>query len=69
MLIGKRLFAYNFSQHTKYCVIGGGTGGLNTASHLLRSNVKPSDVRIFEPAKYHYYQPGWTMVGNNMVDP
>lgn len=68
MFIGKRLFVFNY-HHTKYCIIGGGTGGLNTASHLLRSSIKPTDIRIFEPAEYHYYQPGWTMVGFNMVNP
>ena len=47
MYIGKRIFVFNFSHHTKYCIIGGGTGGLNVASYLLRSNVKPTDIRIF----------------------
>jgi len=68
MYIGKRVLVFSF-HHTKYCIIGGGTGGLNTASHLLRSNVRPTDIRIFEPAEYHYYQPGWTMIGFNMIEP
>ena len=68
MLIGKRLLIFSI-HHTKYCIIGGGTGGLNTASHLLRSKIKPTDIRIFEPAEYHYYQPGWTMNGFNLCDP
>lgn len=68
MFIGKRVIVFSY-HHTKYCIIGGGTGGLNTASHLLRSNVRPTDIRIFEPAEYHYYQPGWTMIGFNMVEP
>ena len=69
MFIGKKILVFSFSHHTKFCVIGGGTGGLNTASHLLRSNVRPTDLRIFETAEYHYYQPAWTMIGNNLVDP
>lgn len=61
--------AFRYAQHTKFCVIGGGTAGLNTTAHLLRNKVRPADVRVFEPAEYHYYQPGWTMVGNNLIDP
>ena len=68
MLLGKRAFGYCFS-HTKFCVIGGGTAGLNLTGHLLRSNVKPSDLRIFDRAENHYYQPGWTMVGAGITDP
>jgi sulfide:quinone oxidoreductase len=65
----KRTIAIFGYHHTKYCIIGGGTGGLNVASHLLRSDVRATDIRIFEPAEYHYYQPGWTMIGFNMFDP
>jgi cation diffusion facilitator CzcD-associated flavoprotein CzcO len=61
--------SYGFAQHTKFCVIGGGTAGINLSAHLLRQKIRPGDIRIFEPSKYHYYQPGWTMVGNNLVDP
>jgi len=61
--------SFNYVQHSKYCILGGGTGGINTASHLMRQkNIRAADIRIFEPSAYHYYQPGWTMVGNNMVD-
>lgn len=52
--------------HTKICIIGGGTGGLNLSSHLLRANISPSDIRIFDAAKFHYYQPGWTMLGADL---
>lgn len=61
--------SYNFAQHTKFCVIGGGTAGINLTAHLLRRKINPSDIRIFEPSQYHYYQPGFTMVGNNLVEP
>jgi len=54
--------------HTKVCIIGGGTGGLNLSAHLMRANVNPRDIRIFEPAQNHYYQPGWTMVGSGLCD-
>ncbi len=47
-------------------IIGGGTGGIMTASQLLkRGGVK---VSIVEPAEYHYYQPAWTLVGANTFD-
>ncbi len=60
--------SFRHSTHTKFCIIGGGTGGVNTACHLLREQIRPEDIRIFEPSQYHYYQPGWTMVGNNIFD-
>lgn len=43
-------------------VIGGGSGGLTTASMLLRKrpNLK---LTIVEPSDFHYYQPAWTLVG------
>lgn len=28
--------SYGIAQHTKFCVIGGGTGGINVSTHLLR---------------------------------
>ncbi len=50
MFIGKKVLIFQFSHHTKFCVIGGGAGGLNMASHLLRSKVRPTDLRLFEAA-------------------
>jgi sulfide:quinone oxidoreductase len=69
MLKNLTKISFKYSQHTKYCIIGGGTGGLNTAAHLLRSEVRAEEIRLFEPSEYHYYQPGWTMIGNNLTDP
>lgn len=37
-----------FSTHTKFCIIGGGTGGLNLSAHLLRAKIDPKDIRIFD---------------------
>lgn len=56
----------SFSTHTKFCIIGGGTGGLNLSAHLLRERIPATDIRIFDPSPKHYYQPGWTMVGANL---
>ena len=57
-----------FSTHTKICIIGGGTGGLNLSSHLLRAKISSNDIRIFDASEHHYYQPGWTMVGSDLCD-
>ena len=47
-------------------IIGGGTGGIMTASRLLKENgIK---VTVVEPAEYHYYQPAWTLVGADAYD-
>ncbi len=44
-------------------IVGGGTGGIMTASQFLKKgNVK---VTLLEPAEFHYYQPAWTLVGAN----
>ena len=58
-----------FSTHSKICIIGGGTGGLNLSAHLLRANIPACDMRIIEPSKTHYYQPGWTMLGSDLCNP
>ena len=57
-----------FSTHTKICIIGGGTGGLNLSAHLLRANINGSDIRVFDASQLHHYQPGWTMVGADLCD-
>jgi hypothetical protein len=66
MILNKKAFSFFFATRSKYCIIGGGTGGLNLSAHLLRSEVHPEEIRIFEPSQYHYYQPGWTNVGANL---
>jgi len=58
-----------FSTHTKICIIGGGSGGLNLSAHLLRAKVDPKDIRIFDASEKHYYQPGWTMLGADLCSP
>ena len=37
-----------FSTHTKICIIGGGTGGLNLSAHLLRAKINANDIRVFD---------------------
>jgi len=53
--------------HSKICIVGGGTGGLNISAHLLKT-FSPSDLRIFEPSQIHHYQPAYTMIGGDIAD-
>lgn len=46
----------------KVVIIGGGTAGISTAAQLVK-HMNPQDIAIIEPAKTHYYQPLWTLVG------
>lgn len=46
-------------------IVGGGAGGLATAASLLKRR-RGMDIAVIEPAKNHYYQPGWTMVGGGI---
>ena len=43
-------------------IVGGGAGGIATATSLLKRD-RSLDITIIEPSDDHYYQPGWTMVG------
>ncbi len=58
-----KVISFAFSNHSRYCIIGLGSGGLSLTSHLLRSGIHPSEIRVIDPSPKHYYQPGWTMVG------
>jgi len=52
--------------HHNLVIIGGGSAGIAVAARLMKELENP-DIAIIEPAKYHYYQPGWTMVGGGMI--
>lgn len=54
---------YTFAKHSRYLILGGGSGGLNLSTHLLRSGIHGSEIRIIDPSPNHFYQPGWTMIG------
>ncbi|WP_145353586.1 type II sulfide:quinone oxidoreductase Sqr [Staphylococcus cohnii] len=52
------------NKHYQIVIVGGGTAGIMVASRLLRQNQDlKGNIAIIDPAKYHYYQPLWTLVG------
>ncbi len=53
--------------HYQILIIGGGTGGIMTASSLLKKNPK-LQIGIIEPSETHWYQPVWTLVGAGTYD-
>jgi sulfide:quinone oxidoreductase len=54
----------------KIVIVGGGTGGIMTATQLLENSAIKNAIAItiIEPAEYHYYQPAWTLVGAGTYD-
>ncbi|EDQ92100.1 uncharacterized protein MONBRDRAFT_35901 [Monosiga brevicollis MX1] len=54
-------------KHFKVAVVGGGAGGLAIASHFSEKLGKGA-VGVIEPSTNHYYQPGWTLVGGDLMD-
>jgi sulfide:quinone oxidoreductase len=55
------------SEHYRVLIIGGGTGGIATASLLRRAGVER--IAVVEPSKDHFYQPLWTLVSAGVVRP
>jgi sulfide:quinone oxidoreductase len=51
--------------HHRILILGGGTGGIITASLLRRAG--QTDIAILEPSSQHFYQPLWTLVGAGVV--
>ncbi len=43
-------------------IVGGGAAGIAVAASLLTRDPH-LDVALIDPARHHYYQPGWTLVG------
>ncbi|THV51645.1 hypothetical protein BGAL_0103g00040 [Botrytis galanthina] len=51
----------------KIVVVGGGSAGLAISHQLLRQgNLHQDDIAIVDPATWHHYQPGWTLVGGGL---
>jgi sulfide:quinone oxidoreductase len=57
----------------KVLIVGGGSGGLTVANQIYNrfkaagTPLNSGDVAIVDAAEYHYYQPGWTLVGAGLM--
>lgn len=55
------------ARNHKVVVVGGGTAGLAISHQLLRSgHFTQDDIAVVDPAEFHHYQPGWTLVGGGL---
>jgi NADPH-dependent 2,4-dienoyl-CoA reductase/sulfur reductase-like enzyme len=55
------------TRNHKVVVIGGGSAGISLSHQLLRKgNFTQDDIAIIDPAEFHHYQPGWTLVGGGL---
>jgi NADPH-dependent 2,4-dienoyl-CoA reductase/sulfur reductase-like enzyme len=55
------------TRNHKVVVIGGGSAGISLSHQLLRKgNFTQEDIAIIDPAEFHHYQPGWTLVGGGL---
>ena len=55
------------ARNHKVVVIGGGTAGLAISHQLLHSGqFTQDDIAVVDPAAWHHYQPGWTLVGGGL---
>ena len=53
------------SHHHQIAVVGGGAAGITVTAQLLKA-LPGLDVLVIDPAKDHYYQPLWTLVGGGV---
>lgn len=51
--------------HHRVVIVGGGSAGISVAARLRRAG--EDDVALVDPARWHYYQPLWTLVGAGVV--
>ena len=57
------------NQRYRLVIVGSGTGGVSVAARMMKSGqFKQGEVAIIDPAKNHYYQPLWTIVGAGVYD-
>lgn len=51
----------------KVVIVGGGSAGVTISNQLLRSGrFTHEDIALVDPAQWHHYQPGWTLVGGGL---
>jgi hypothetical protein len=57
----------SISRNHKIVIVGRGTAGITITNQLLRSgSFTPKDIALTDPATWHHYQPGWTLVGGGL---
>ncbi|KAG0645792.1 Heavy metal tolerance 2 [Hyphodiscus hymeniophilus] len=55
------------NRNHKIVVVGGGSAGLAISHQLLRQGkFSQDDIAVVDPASWHHYQPGWTLVGGGL---
>ena len=55
------------SRSHKIVVVGAGAAGSSISHQLLRTGkFQADDIAVVDPAEYHHYQPGWTLVGGGL---
>ncbi|KAF2718315.1 sulfide quinone reductase [Polychaeton citri CBS 116435] len=64
---GKSAAVAASARNHKVVVVGGGTAGLAVSHQLLKNGTfAQDDIAVIDPARYHDYQPGWTLVGGGV---
>jgi sulfide:quinone oxidoreductase len=56
---------YRSVLNSRFVVVGGGTAGISVAAQLKRAGV--GKMSLITPGQFHYYQPGWTLVGADLL--
>ncbi|KAF1829924.1 FAD/NAD(P)-binding domain-containing protein [Decorospora gaudefroyi] len=55
------------AKNHKIVVVGSGSAGIALSHQLLRKgNFAKDDIAVVDPATWHHYQPGWTLVGGGL---